>query len=156
MVRPDLSRRVAASSLVFLTALVTPMAARAQSAVAGFVKTVSGTATLVHEGREQSVVLGASVTPGDLLKTGGDGRIGVTLKDDTRISLGPNTEISLAAFAYSPSDARLGFAMRVVHGVVAYVSGRIAKLAPDSIRIETPTSILGVRGTHLLISAGQP
>ena len=62
-------------------------------------KTVSGAATLIREGREQPVVLGASMAPGDALKTGSDGRIGVTLKDDTRISLGPNTERCHVAFA---------------------------------------------------------
>jgi len=31
------------------------------------------------------------------------------------------------------------------------VSGRIAKLSPDSIRLETPEAIIGVRGTRLAI-----
>jgi hypothetical protein len=35
---------------------------------------------------------------------------------------------------------------------VAYVSGRIAKLSPDSIRLETPSAIVGVRGTRMAIS----
>jgi hypothetical protein len=109
---------------------------------------------LRHDGRDRPIVPGDLVAPSDVLKTGADGRIGVTLKDDTRLSLGPNTELSLVAFAYSPSEHQLGFVMRLVIGVVEYVSGRIAKLAPESINIETPTSILGVRGTHLLISAG--
>ena len=39
----------------------------------------------------------------------------------------------------------------LVRGVAAYVSGRIAKLAPDSIRLETPAAIIGVRGTTLAI-----
>ena len=39
--------------------------------------------------------------------------------------------------------------MKVVRGVVAYVSGHIAKLSPDAVRIETPSAILGVRGTTL-------
>ena len=37
--------------------------------------------------------------------------------------------------------------LKVVRGVAAYVSGRIAKLAPDAIRLETPAAIVGVRGT---------
>ena len=32
--------------------------------------------------------------------------------------------------------------------------GRIAKLAPDSIRLETPAAIVGVRGTTLAILVG--
>jgi hypothetical protein len=34
---------------------------------------------------------------------------------------------------------------------MAYVSGRIAKLAPDSIRLETPAAVMGVRGTTLAV-----
>ncbi len=41
--------------------------------------------------------------------------------------------------------------LRFVRGVTAYVSGRLAKLAPDSIRLETPSAIVGVRGTTLAI-----
>jgi hypothetical protein len=44
--------------------------------------------------------------------------------------------------------------MRVVRGLAAYVSGRIAKLAPDAVRLETPASIVGVRGTSLALRAG--
>jgi hypothetical protein len=38
-----------------------------------------------------------------------------------------------------------------VSGVAAYVSGRIARIAPDSIRLETPSAIVGVRGTSLAV-----
>jgi hypothetical protein len=31
------------------------------------------------------------------------------------------------------------------------VAGRIAKLAPDAVRLETPAAIVGVRGTSLVI-----
>jgi hypothetical protein len=41
--------------------------------------------------------------------------------------------------------------LRFVRGVTAYVSGRLAKLAPDAIRLETPAAIVGVRGTTLAI-----
>ena len=38
-----------------------------------------------------------------------------------------------------------------VRGAAAYVSGHIAKLAPDAVRLETPTAIVGVRGTTVAI-----
>jgi hypothetical protein len=41
--------------------------------------------------------------------------------------------------------------LKFVRGVAVYVSGRIAKLAPDSIRLESPAAIIGVRGTTLAI-----
>jgi hypothetical protein len=39
--------------------------------------------------------------------------------------------------------------------VAAYVSGRIAKLAPDAVRLETPAAIVGVRGTTVVLRASQ-
>jgi hypothetical protein len=36
------------------------------------------------------------------------------------------------------------------------VSGRIAKLSPDAVRLETPSAILGVRGTQMVIRVGAP
>ena len=146
--------RGAAAGVVVMFVCASP--ARAQQPIAGYVKIVSGAASVVRAGQEQPLILGFGVLAGDSLKTGADGRVGVTLKDDTRLSLGPNTEIAVASFAYAPTEGQLGFVMRVVRGAVSYISGRIARLSPESIKIETPTSILGVRGTHLLIAAGQP
>jgi hypothetical protein len=36
--------------------------------------------------------------------------------------------------------------------MAAYVSGRIAKLSPDAVRLETPGAIVGVRGTTLALA----
>jgi hypothetical protein len=37
---------------------------------------------------------------------------------------------------------------------MAYLSGLIGKLSPESVRIETPTASIGVRGTHFAVKAG--
>ncbi len=94
---------------------------------------------------------GQTVLEADQLKTNADGYIGLTLKDDTLLSLGPNSEVHLDHFVFSPGEGRLGFALRIARGLVAYVSGRIAKLSPDAVRLETPSGIVGVRGTRLAI-----
>jgi hypothetical protein len=87
----------------------------------------------------------------DVLKTGADGRLGVTLNDDTRVSLGPVSEVRLDRFSYASADGAMQLALRFMRGVAAYVSGRIAKLSPDAVRLETPAAIVGVRGTTLAI-----
>ena len=85
----------------------------------------------------------------DALQTGADGSLGVTLKDDTRLSLGPSAKSGSNAMSMRPTSGALGMVLNFVRGMTAYVSGRIAKLAPDSIRLETPAAIVGVRGTTL-------
>jgi hypothetical protein len=129
--------------------------AQAQQAAAGRIKVVSGPAFIVREGKLVSAQVGQDVYAADALRTGNNGRIGVTLKDDTRISLGPSSEVRLERFNYATADGGLALVLKVVRGVAAYVSGRIAKLSPDSIRLETPAAIVGVRGTSLAIRVGR-
>ena len=131
--------------------LVSAVPARAQQSPAGRVKTVSGSAFIVRGGAVLPAQPGQVVFQADALRTGADGTIGVTLKDDTRLALGPGSEVRLERFAYAPGTTGLGMVLKFVRGVTAYVSGRMAKLAPDSIRLETPSAIVGVRGTNLVI-----
>jgi hypothetical protein len=123
---------------------------------AGRVKVVSGTASIVRGGQPQAVQVGARLFESDVLRTGSDGQISVMLNDETRVSLGPNTEVALASFAFEPAESRLALALRIIQGAISLVSGRIARLKPDAVRIETPSSVIGVRGTHVLIRAGVP
>jgi hypothetical protein len=119
----------------------------AQPSAAGRIKVASGSVFVVRGGTAQPAQAGQLVYESDSLRTGADGRIGVTLSDDTRVSLGPSSEVRLDRFRYAPADSQLALVLRVVRGMAAYVSGRIAKLAPDAIRLETPAAIVGVRGT---------
>ena len=120
---------------------------------AGRIKIASGAAFIVRAGAALPAQPGQVVFEGDTLRTGADGKLGLSLQDDTRLSLGPSSEIRLDRFAYAPAEGRLGFVLNVVRGVAAYVSGRIAKLAPDAVRLETPAAIVGVRGTTMILRA---
>ena len=137
---------------VVILVIATAAPAQAQQPLAaGRIKVVSGSAFIVRESQLVPASVGQDVYASDGLRTGADGRIGITLKDDTRISLGPSSEVRLERFNYAAADGSLGLVLRIVRGVAAYVSGRIAKLSPDSVRLETPTAIVGVRGTSLAI-----
>jgi hypothetical protein len=135
--------------LVFAAA--TPALAQQPSAAAGRIKVATGSTFIVRAGATIPAQVGDMVFESDELRTGADGSIGVTLKDDTRVSLGPSSQLRLERFLYAPAEGGLALVIKFVRGVAAYVSGRIAKLAPDSIRLETPAAIVGVRGTSLAI-----
>lgn len=128
----------------------------AQPAPAGRVKEAIGRVTIVRAGQAFAAEVGAIVHESDTLRTGADGRMALMLKDDTRLALGPNTEIVLAEFAYRPSDNHLALVLKMTRGALSYVSGRIAALMPESVKLETPTAVIGVRGTHALLRAETP
>jgi hypothetical protein len=144
------------SCVALLLAMLTASPALAQApAPAGRVKLVSGQAFVVHEGQRIPATIGTPVYERDSLATGADGHVGLTLRDDTRLSIGPQTTIEISRFVYAQSDSQFSFVLKVVRGVVAYVSGRIAKLSPDAVRLETPSAIVGVRGTRLVIRVAE-
>ena len=88
---------------------------------------------------------------GNVMKTGNPGSIGVTLKDNTMLSAGPDSEIALDEYAFTPGDDQLRLALRMVKGTLYYISGVIAKLKPESVDIRTPTGLIGVRGTEFVV-----
>ena len=139
------------AALVLVCAVAAPVSAQDRP-VAGRVKVSSGAAFIVRDGAQVPAQVGQVVYEADGIRTGTDGKIGLTLNDDTRLSLGPNSELKLEKFVYAPADTTFGLALRFIKGAATYVSGRIAKLAPDSIKLETPAAIIGVRGTTLAIS----
>lgn len=136
--------------LTMILAATTPVLAQ-QPSPAGHIKIASGSAFIVRQNATIPARLGELVFATDALRTGADGALGVTLKDDTRLSLGPSSEVRLERYVYSPGEGGYGMVLSFVRGVAAYVSGRIAKLAPDSIRLETPAAIVGVRGTTVAV-----
>jgi hypothetical protein len=146
------SPRCSFAVLVLLLVATVPVGAQSGSGGgAGRVKVTSGEAFIVREGKTIPATLDQVVFEADVLRTGADGRLGVTLQDDTRVSLGPVSEVRLDRFSYASAEGGMQLVLKFMRGVAAYVSGRIAKISPDSIRLETPSAIVGVRGTTLAI-----
>ena len=143
MIKPD-------SLLLAALLSVAAAASWAQDAAIGYVKTVEGDATVLVAGTAQKAQPGTPLQIGNVLKTGRPGTMGVTFKDDTIMSIGPDTEISVDEYLYSPSKGNLKLGAAMAKGSLNYVSGVIAKLKPEAVEIKTPTGTIGVRGTHFL------
>jgi hypothetical protein len=118
----------------------------------GRVKTVKGTVHIERGGRRELALVGAGVRQADTLVTGPDGAVGVTLADDTLLSAGPNSILAIERFVYEANQPG-SLEAALTKGTLAVVSGRIAKQAPDAMRVKTPAAILGVRGTELVVRA---
>jgi hypothetical protein len=118
----------------------------------GRVKTVKGTVYVEREGRRELALVGTGVRQADIVVTGPDGAVGVTLADDTLLSAGPNSVLAIERFVYEANQPG-SLEAALSKGTLAVVSGRIAKQAPDAMRVKTPAAILGVRGTEFVVRA---
>ena len=126
--------------------LATPAAAEI-----GRVKSNVGVASVDRGGRLIAVAPGIRLEPGDVLVTGRDGRMGITFVDGTRFAVGPDSRVALSTFQYDRTRQTGSFVTSVDRGTLGVVSGRIAKSKRDAMRVRTPTSMLGVRGTRFVI-----
>jgi len=114
------------------------------------VQKVSGMATVVRQGQTISAKIGLELYQNDMLRTGRDGSMGVIFNDETLLSLGPESSLVIDEFVFAPRQGKFSIAIRMVKGTVAYLSGLITKLAPESTHFETPTSSIGIRGTKFV------
>ena len=117
----------------------------------GIVKLARGDTVVERGGERMAIVAGASLMRQDIVETGADGTLGITFKDNTRVSLGPNSRFAMNEFVYKPAEEEYSFVTRLARGTMFFISGVIAKLAPESVSIETPTASIGVRGTRFLV-----
>lgn len=143
-----MKRRIAV--LVSLAVLLAACPALAGEG-AGIVKTLKGDATIVRQGKALPVQVGTALTVGDLLRTGPESAIGLILADNTLIALGPASELLLNDFAFSPAEQDLSLALRLMKGTASFLSGLIGKLAPETVRVETPDASVGIRGTRFAL-----
>ncbi len=138
--------------LPFLAILVAGLAlAGPAMAEIGRVKSNVGAASVDRSGRITPVAPGVQLEPGDVLVTGRDGRMGVTFADGTRFAVGPNSRVTLTTFQFDRTRQTGSFVTSVDRGTLGVVSGRIAKSGRDAMRVRTPTSMLGVRGTRFVV-----
>jgi len=136
---------------ILLTALLSTTPAFADKTVIGSVKNTQGSAYVVRDGSNITATKGLKLFQNDILLTESGSSMGVVLRDDTLISLGSNTKIAIDEFKFAPAKGELSILTRMARGIVTYISGQITKLSPESVRFETPTSTIGVRGTKFLV-----
>jgi hypothetical protein len=117
----------------------------------GVVRSVEGKAAVTRDGEVFPAVVGTKLMVDDTLMTGADGSMGIILRDNSSLSIGPKSSLSVKRFLFSPAEGKLGLLVRISKGTMAYLSGLIGKLAPESALFETPVASIGIRGTRFAV-----
>jgi hypothetical protein len=125
--------------------------ATAAEAPAGMIKTSKGSASIERDGRKSPVQPGATLLASDRVVTGADGSVGITLRDETLLAVGPNSNVWLEKYAFDPTSHEGVLNATVKRGTLGVISGKLSKQSPGAVQFRTPTSILGVRGTEFVI-----
>jgi len=146
-------RRIEHPCRTLLAASALGVALSAGAADIGQIKVAKGQVAIERGGQALPGEVGARLQAADVLKTGADGSVGITMSDNSLLSAGPNSILVLDRYAFDPTTSQGQFDASLQKGSLAVISGRIAKQSPDAMKVRTPSSILGVRGTEFVVSA---
>lgn len=138
-------------SLVWLVCLSGPAMAAAN--YVALVRSVSGSVKVTREGAMLDVAGNTKLEISDRVVAAPGATAAIVFKDGTLLTLGGGADILVRDYVFEPDAGHYAFSLYMAKGSAIYESGRIGKSAPQSVKIETPTATVGVRGTRFLIEA---
>ena len=118
----------------------------------GQIKVSKGQVTVERNGQAMPGQVGLPLEAADTVKTGADGSVGITMRDNSLLSAGPNSILALARFEFDATTSQGRFDTQLQRGTLAVISGRIAKQSPRAMTVRTPAAVLGVRGTEFVVA----
>jgi hypothetical protein len=142
-----------ALSLAALLLTLMPQIASAAGPV-GQIKTQTGAVAVERGGVAKPAAIGDHVFEADTIVTS-DGTVGITFIDNSMMSLGPNSRLSLDRFKFDTTTHNGQFNASLKKGTLAVKSGQIVRQSPEAMRIRTPAALLGVRGTEFAVRADE-
>jgi len=132
------TRVIASLACAGLLGLMAPVGAFAES-----VGKMTAVQTQVRKAGTGVIGIGAGVSLGDRLRSNATGLGLIVFKDQSSVKLGPNSNLTIDEFVYSPgSNGNFGISMD--RGVSRFFGGQVSK--KGKMQITTPHVILGVRG----------
>lgn len=142
-----------------LIALALPMVlafgvAVAAAEDAGHIKVSKGAVQIERTGKRLPAQVGLGIQQGDVVITGANGSVGITFRDNSLVSVGPDSVLAIDRFVFDSTTHQGAFDSSLKQGTLAVVSGKLAKQSPEAMKVKTPAAILGVRGTEFLVRTG--
>jgi hypothetical protein len=141
--------------LKLIVAAAVAMSLPAFAADVGLVKVSKGSVQIERNGAKIAAPVGASVMASDVIMTGADGSAGITFTDNSLVSVGPNSVFAIDKYRFDSTTHEGEFEGSLRKGRLAAISGKMVKQSPESMKIRTPSAIMGVRGTEFVVEVDE-
>jgi hypothetical protein len=120
----------------------------------GNVVDVTGTAIIKRGSASLPVAKGTPIELNDKVETK-NGVVNIKFKDDTTVKVTESSALLIDDFVYDPKSGAGKLGLKAAAGTVRYVSGNIAHNNPNSVKINTPTAAIAVRGTDFVMAVDE-
>ena len=117
----------------------------------GIIKTVRGQVRIERGTNQLEAKVGDPVQENDRVSVQMGSSIGISLSDETLLSLGPNSAMVIDRYSFNPVTGEGRVETSILKGTCRYVTGLIGRLNPGAIKVTTPTAVIGIRGTDFIV-----
>ncbi|MBL8448522.1 MAG: FecR domain-containing protein [Dechloromonas sp.] len=118
---------------------------------------IQGEAVAVQSGQAaRRLFEGAPLQVGDEIRTSAAAVVVIGFRDQTRVSLEPQTVFRVEDFAYDRKNQPDNFAVRLVKGGLRFFTGLLGKRNPGAVSVSTVVATIGIRGTGMDIRCEGP
>ena len=118
---------------------------------AGIIKTVRGQVRIERGAGNLEAKVGDPVQENDRVSTQVGSSVGISLSDETLLSLGPNSAMVIDRYSFDSVTREGQVETSILKGTLRYVTGLIGQLQPMAIKVTTPTATIGIRGTEFIV-----
>jgi hypothetical protein len=141
-------RSIAAAVVVTIVGLAPALAQNP----AGEAVAVTPSAAAAGGAGSRTLAVNGPVFMGDLVTTDADGLAQLKFRDDTRMVVGPNSELTIDRFVFAGEATAKQVTLNATRGVFRFITGNSPKSA---YLIDTPIATIGTRGSHADIIVGE-
>ncbi len=117
------------------------------------VKSVTGNVSIVQADTTRDARGGTQLRVSDRVVTATGSTAAIVFRDGTMLTLGGGADVQVRDYVFEPKTDKYAFSLYMDKGSAIYESGKIGKLAPETVKLETPKATVGVRGTRFVIEA---
>lgn len=112
----------------------------------GNIAALKGDANVFRQSKSLKITSGMALEVQDKIVTSSQSRVQVILKDDTVVTIGPESTFVFDAYNFGTKE-NSQVDMHIKRGFFRSVTGKIGKLAPERFKVKTASATIGIRGT---------
>ena len=135
-------------SLIFLIGANT-----ANASTSEFIGVIGAAIGDIKNQNNEKLINGSKIFYGDTIISEAQSNAQILFLDQTVLTLGEDTELTIDEFIYDPDTNDGKFVSNVKSGTIKIITGEISKKNPDNLEIKIPTGTIGARGTEFVVLA---
>ena len=116
----------------------------------GDISELNGSAQIVRD-RSYDAELEFDIQQDDTALTD-NGRMGITFLDESQVWLTEHSQLKVTKYVFNPDPNKSELGLKFTLGTARFLSGNVNKISKKNIKIETPTSFVGINGTDFTMT----